>query len=148
MRALLFSLLLGAAVMLTTACGTAPGIRPRAEIPSRLLGHFTDDYGEERTLTPEFWHPARGEPSSIDRWNPAEEWLLLRDSETGRWTRVDWVLLDDPDWSWAFCLTAWDQPSADAALREGEGVADRANPRTGCNGSPFTRMGTTAPRDA
>lgn len=104
------------------------------------MGHFVDDYSEERTVTPDRWTPHRGPALVVERWSVGEQWLLLRHPESALWTRVDWVEFDDSEWRWGFCLTSWDQPSADAALREGAGVADRANPRIGCNGSPFTRM--------
>ncbi|MEK9509302.1 hypothetical protein WI460_13975 [Gemmatimonadota bacterium Y43] len=130
------------AALLSAACGGVAERPVSPELPGPLVGHFVDDYGEERTVSSRRWTPHRGTALVVERWSVGEQWLLLRHPESALWTRVDWVELDDAEWRWAFCLTSWDQPSAAAALREGTGVADRTNPRVGCNGSPFTRMRT------
>lgn len=110
-----------------------------AEPPTEILGDFVDDYGESHTLTATRWSASEAPDIAIEWWVPGEEYFLLR-SDEGLWTRVDWVMLDDPQWAWGFCLASWDQPSPEEAVRVGRGVADRTTPRTGCNGSPFTRM--------
>ena len=57
----------------------------------------------------------------------------------GLWTRIDWVRLGGMEpYTWAFCLTAYDAPTRTAA--EATPAADRATPRTGCTGYPFSRM--------
>ncbi len=126
-----------AGLLLVAACTATP--------PTHILGDFVDDYGTAHTLTATRW-AADGRPEiAIEWWVPGEEYFLTR-SDDGLWTRVDWVMLDDPAWPWGFCITSWDQPSPEEAVRVGRDVADRERPREGCNGSPFTRMGPNGER--
>lgn len=41
-------------------------------------------------------------------------------------------------YTWGYCYSAYNAPSA--AVAETVSVANRAIPRTGCNGYPFSRM--------
>lgn len=47
-------------------------------------------------------------------------------------------LSDLAPYTWAFCLTAYKAPTAESA--RATTAANRATPRTGCNGYPFSRM--------
>lgn len=113
---------------------------PEGRPPAVLLGRFVDDYDEVRSISTTDWAPAEGRPLTIERWVPDQRFLIAHSGDDGPWTRIDWVMLDDPTWRWGFCLTAWGQASADAAEEGGDSVARAENPRVGCNGSPFTRM--------
>jgi hypothetical protein len=42
---------------------------------------------------------------------------------------------------WGFCLTTYDAKTIEEAQTKAK--ADRANPRKGCNGYPFSRMKRT-----
>ncbi len=137
---------LAAVCLLAVASCALAGCAPRTALSPApdLLGAFVDDYGNTFTVTPETWAQ---EPASRSR-------IVRRDGQTiiaqndaanaaayapGKWTRIDWVRLDGmAPYTWAFCLTAYDAPAQAAA--EATPPADRAAPRTGCNGYPFSRM--------
>jgi hypothetical protein len=112
--------------------------------PADLLGTFEDDYGIRYTISPSSWRQGSGIEYHVVAWNPAGRSLIARNDEDnpssgGRWTRIDWVWLEDmAPWTWAYCLTVYDAATRDAA--ESAPAADRASPRTGCNGFPFSRM--------
>lgn len=80
----------------------------------------------------------------IAAWHVDSQYLIARNAATnpsapGLWTRIDWMLLSDmAPYTWAYCLSAYEAPTRDAA--EGARTADRRTPRTGCNGFPFSRM--------
>ncbi len=116
------------------------GARP----PASLLGTFEDDYREPHAITADSWRHGSGTTYLITDWNPESQFLVARNapdnaSERNRWTRIDWVRLEGmPPYDWAFCLSVYDAPTRAAALAAPP--ANRAAPRTGCNGFPFTRM--------
>ena len=99
------------------------------------------------TASPTRSRPRRGRSgraagSASSRWD-GQTLIAQNDSANayapGLWTRIDWVRLDGmAPYTWAFCLTAYDAPTRAAA--EATPPADRATPRTGCNGYPFSRM--------
>lgn len=109
-----------------------------------MLGGFEDDYGIHYTITADAWlqHP-RARYHAV-RWNVEDEYLVARNDSAnqydgGKWTRIDWVRLPGmAPYEWAFCLSAYDATTREAA--EAVTVAQRATPRTGCNGHPFSRM--------
>ena len=52
--------------------------------------------------------------------------------------RIDWVELDSVGFAWAFCYAVYDAPELSGALAAPS--SDRATPRSGCGGFPFSRM--------
>ena len=112
--------------------------------PVELLGDFADDYGGRHHITRDVWQHGRDARYLVVTWRPDSQYLIAQNapdnpSEANRWTRIDWVMLPDTaPYTWAFCLTAYDAPTRAAA--EATAAADRANPRMGCNGFPFSRM--------
>lgn len=131
-------------LVVPTACALA-GCAPRLAThpaPPDLLGAFVDDYNNAYAITPETWTQLPHGRFHVARWD-AETLIARNDSANshapGLWTRIDWVRLDGmAPYTWAFCLTAYESPTqADA---EAAPAADRATPRTGCNGYPFSRM--------
>jgi hypothetical protein len=115
--------------------------------PAFMLGTFRDDYGGTHVVSADWWQQG-GYRDSADRyrivkWSAAGRYLIAQNAATNasasdKWTRIDWVPLDGmAPWTWAFCFTAYDAPTRDAAEAA---TADQANPRTGCNGYPFSRM--------
>ncbi len=128
------------AVCLLTLAGCAP--RATLSPAPDLLGAFVDDYDNAFTITPETWTQDPHGRFHIVRWDGQ---TLIAQNDTanthapGLWTRIDWVRLDGmAPYTWAFCLTAYEAPTRAAA--EATPPADRATPRTGCNGYPFSRM--------
>jgi hypothetical protein len=109
-----------------------------------MLGEFEDDYGSRYTITAGEWLQQPRAKYSIVEWHVEGEYLIAQNdagnpSDGGRWTRIDWLrFADTPPWEWGFCMSAYD--AATAAEAEARRVAERATPRTGCNGHPFSRM--------
>lgn len=109
-----------------------------------MIGSHADDYGSRHAITAHRWTQDSTMRYEIAHWEVAQQFLVARNGEAnpgdeGRWTRIDWLRLPGEDgWAWAFCLSAWDAPTADSATRVA--TADRTVPRTGCGGFPFTRM--------
>ncbi len=112
--------------------------------PAELLGAFHDDYGSRFDISDSvFVHLPRTRYRVVE-WNVAERYLIAQNdagnaSDAGLWTRIDWMpFIGMAPYTWGFCLTAYKAPSSAAA--RATPPADRAAPRTGCNGFPFSRM--------
>ncbi len=77
-------------------------------------------------------------------WHPHAQYLVAQNdasnaSDAGLWTRIDWIALPDmAPYAWGFCLSAYAAPTQVDAERTT--IARRDDPRTGCNGYPFSRM--------
>lgn len=145
-----------------TACNATAEANPCDNAPAFLLGQFEDDYGIEYQISPETWtqfgsvqydtnateNPVyASRPASryqIWKWNSKGQFLIAQNdssngSSPGLWTRIDWMRLPDmAPFEWAFCISAYEEQSAEAA--ENVMIADRTVPKTGCNGHPFSRM--------
>lgn len=112
--------------------------------PAELLGTFTDDYKGQHVVSDTVWQEGTRYRYRIVAWHVRERWLVAENAATnprggGNWTRIDWVPLEGmPPYRWAYCQSAYNAPTRAAA--ESTHVADQANPRTGCNRNPFTRM--------
>lgn len=117
---------------------------PSGSPPAYVLGSFIDDYGGHHTISAAEWKQGNDDRYRIVRWNADARYLIAENSSTGaaslgRWTRIDWVRLDGmPQYTWAFCFSAYQMKTAAAA--ESSMVAKPDTPRSGCNGYPFTRM--------
>ncbi len=115
-----------------------------AEPPSGLLGNFQDDYGIQYAITPSRWQQGTSTAYHIVSWDSASQSVIgtnddANPSAGGKWTRIDWIQLDDmAPYLWAYCLTVYAAASQEEA--EAAEPAQRATPRTGCNGFPFSRM--------
>ena len=129
------------------ACSVArpPDVVPSTVPPPALVvGEFVDDYGSRYTISADEWfhHPAIR--YRIVMWNPARQYAIAQNAPTnlqaaGLWTRIDWMPVSGmPPYEWAFCLSAYEAPSARAA--EATEIARRDQPQIGCNGFPFSRM--------
>lgn len=132
--------------MVLASCATNATTR-RVETttaPADLLGSFTDDYQGTYVITPTLWRHGTRLAYEIVAWHPDSQYLIARNAQTnpregGLWTRIDWMPLDGmPPYTWAYCLSAFKAPTRDSA--QATRVAQRATPRTGCNGFPFSRM--------
>lgn len=113
-------------------------------IPVMLKGKFTDDYGIRYMVTDTVWTQLPNVTYHIISWNLEEEYLLARNdannpSEPGLYTRIDFMRFSNMEpFLWGFCLTTYDARSVEEAEKKAK--ADRANPKKGCNGYPFSRM--------
>jgi hypothetical protein len=116
--------------------------------PAFMLGTFRDDYGGTHVVSADWWQQG-GYRDTADRyrivkWAVSARYLIAENAATnasapGKWTRIDWVPLDESmaPWTWAFCFSAFDAPTREKAAAAS---ANQAAPRTGCNGHPFSRM--------
>lgn len=117
---------------------------PVAQPPALLLGEFTDDYGNGYRITSTTWMQLPHGRLNIRRWHPEEGYLIAQNDSSNSyaprlWTRVDWVELTDmAPWTWAYCLSAYEAPTAAAAASTT--IARSDSLLVGCNGYPFTRM--------
>ena len=119
-------------------------LSPAGTPPAFLLGRFKDDYGGRPLITAARWEQGPGTVYLPVTWEPDSQFVIARNAPDnltapGAWTRIDWMRLEGmPPFTWAYCLSAFDAPTADSARRTR--IADRSAPRTGCNGFPFTRL--------
>jgi hypothetical protein len=115
-----------------------------AQAPRGLLGTWADDYGSRHAVTDSHWSHDGANRYEIIRWDSVGQFAIARNAasnttDAGRFTRIDWMSLEGmAPYVWAFCLSTWDAPTADSALRVA--TARREIPRTGCGGFPFTRL--------
>ncbi|MDA1081495.1 MAG: hypothetical protein O2973_07430 [Gemmatimonadetes bacterium] len=134
----------GASVAATTAAAQVVTPADSVSPPAHLLGRFSDDYGSRYEISRTEWKQGSGARYHILRWNIAERYLIAQNDSAnpgdgGLWTRIDWVELSGmPPYQWAYCYSAYNSPSA--AVADTVSLANRAEPRTGCNGFPFSRM--------
>ena len=119
-------------------------LQARAAAPAALLGEYEDDYGSRHSVRAGEWVQHPRNRFVITHWDTAASYLIARNADSnpedaGRWTRIDWVpLAGMPPYEWAFCFSTWNAPTAEAAAAVR--VANKAAPRTGCAGHPFTRL--------
>jgi len=112
--------------------------------PSLFTGTFTDDYGIKYSINDTLWIQHPRTKFHIIKWNKQEQYLIARNDvqnpgEAGLYTRIDLMQFDNMQpWLWGYCLTVYDAKTDAAA--EAVAIADRKNPRKGCNGYPFSRM--------
>jgi hypothetical protein len=144
------------AALVLAACAPSASPAPSAvqgAPPAWMLGAFEDDYGSRHTISAEGWTQEDYARYHVVRWNAEGEYLVARNdsanpADGGRWTRIDWVPLAGMEpYGWAYCISTWNAATVEEA--EAAATADRATPRTGCGGHPFTRMkapGGTPPR--
>lgn len=135
--------------LLLGACARHAAISgPAGAPPALVVGAFRDDYGSRHVVSASEWRHGTKNVYRIVKWNAAAQYAIARNDSTnagekGRYTRIDWMPLAMAPYTWAFCFTAYDAPSVEAAERTPP--ATRDTPRTGCGGYPFSRM---APADA
>ncbi|GAB3923560.1 hypothetical protein GCM10028827_10350 [Mucilaginibacter myungsuensis] len=114
------------------------------KVPPMVLGNFTDDYGIKYAISDTLWQQLPRTKFHIIRWNVAQQYLIAKNDEAnpgdrGLYTRIDFMHFDGMDpWKWGYCLTAYNAKSDKDA--EAVAAADRANPKKGCGGYPFSRM--------
>ncbi|MEO6819696.1 MAG: hypothetical protein ABI266_10080 [Ginsengibacter sp.] len=113
-------------------------------IPTFLTGQFMDDYGIGYTINDTIWLQLPNVKYHILQCDTSAQYLLARNDERnpgdpGLFTRIDYMHLNDmKPFEWGFCLTVYDAKTMEEAKLKSK--ADRTNPKTGCNGYPFSRM--------
>lgn len=105
---------------------------------------YSDDYGSHYTITATTWIQDSQNTFHIMVWNFDENYLLAKNDssnidEKGKYTRIDFMKFENMEpYTWGYCLTEYSAESIDELLVIAS--ADRENPKTGCNGFPFSRM--------
>lgn len=114
-----------------------------------VIGAFTDDYGNSFRISETLFEQLPHGRFQIAEWHADERFFIAQNgasnpADAGLWTRIDWTPLDGmAPYTWAFCMTAYRAVTREAA--RATPAADRATPRRGCNGHPFSRMKPAAP---
>lgn len=125
------------------ACASTPRSGKADKAEPAVWGEFQDDYGIRYHIDEESWHQVPDAIYHVRKWDHEGMFLIAQNdesnpSEPGLWTRIDWVYLDSSsEYPWAYCLTTYNAASAEEAEAAS---ANREQPRTGCNGFPFSRM--------
>ncbi|MBO6623041.1 MAG: hypothetical protein JJ892_07735 [Balneola sp.] len=113
-------------------------------MPEYLTGSFKDDYNIEYELTEKVFYQKPATRFHILKWNIDEQYFIARSDslnsyDPNLYSRIDWIKFKGMQpFEWGFCLTAYKANTPDSA--EIATVPDRNNPKTGCNGYPFSRM--------
>lgn len=124
---------------LCVSCTSTP-----QKVPDYLVGSFQDDYNIEYELTEKLFFQKPGTRFHILKWNIDDQYFIARNDslnsyDPNLYSRIDWVKFEEMlPFEWGFCLTAYNAATPDSA--EIAAVTDRNNPKTGCNGYPFSRM--------
>jgi hypothetical protein len=133
-----------AALMLTACVGRVAAPLSSGDGRALVVGEFTDDYAGRFSVSDTMWFQRPRNRFRIVEWHENERFLIAQNAADdptapNLWTRIDWMTLDSmPPFTWGFCLTAYRAVSREAARQTA--AANRAAPRSGCNGFPFTRM--------
>lgn len=123
---------------------TANDGAPTGTAPPLVVGTFADDYGSTYQISRTDWRQDTKTRYHIVEWHADSSYVIAQnapanESDGNKWTRIDWMPLSGTaPYTWGYCLSAYDAPSKAAAVATH--VAQRANPRNGCNGFPFSRM--------
>ena len=125
------------------ACASSPKSSNSKKAQPAIWGEFQDDYGIRYHIDEKSWHQVPDAIYHVHKWDFDRMFLIAQNdesnpSEPGLWTRIDWVdLPTSSTYPWAYCLTTYNAASAEEAEAAS---ANREEPRTGCNGFPFSRM--------
>ncbi|RYU95072.1 hypothetical protein [Emticicia agri] len=119
-------------------------LQAQTKAPEMLKGNFMDDYKITYTINDTLWTQKPNAKYHIIKWNEKEQYLIARNDKNnpadgGLYTRIDYMTFENMSpFLWGFCLSAYNAQTE--AQAEAVKIADRANPRKGCNGFPFSRM--------
>ena len=96
------------------------------------------------TITNKEWKHGKSIKYHLIQYNKEGNFFIARNDEAnpsdqGLYTRIDIVYFSNMHpWRWGYCLTAYKATTMQEAIHAVS--ADRANPKKGCNGNPFSRM--------
>jgi hypothetical protein len=110
----------------------------------QFIGNYIDDYGIAYSLSDSMFVQEQKTKYRLVKWNAEEQYFIAQNAATNKsepnlFTRIDYMpFINMAPFTWGFCLTTYNAKSIKAA--EAATAADRANPRKGCGGYPFSRM--------
>lgn len=116
----------------------------KTKLPAFMLGSFTDDYNITYAINDSLWTQNPRTKYHILKIDTAKQYLICKNDhankgDANKYTRIDFITFNNMEpFHWGFCLTAYNAETDKIA--EETAAADRANPRKGCNGYPFSRM--------
>ena len=133
-------------IVIFSQCSSAKRLAANSlkSIDTALLGNFTDDYKIRYSITSTTFTQHPGVKYHLISYNEKEQYFIARNdtgniSDAGLYTRIDIIRFTNMEpWHWGFCLTAYKSTSMEEAMKTA--AADRANPKKGCGGFPFSRM--------
>ena len=114
------------------------------KVPEYLIGNFEDDYGISYSISDSLFEMEDHTKIHILEWNIEEQFFAGQNDSTNiydpfLYSRIDWIEFEDMEnFKWGFCMSAYNEVSLDSAKITK--TVNRAVPRTGCNGHPFSRM--------
>ena len=114
------------------------------DLPKDLVGSFIDDYDIAYTITNDIWIQHPGIQYQIIQYNESGQFIIAQNdknnpTDPNLFTRIDLMRFSGmAPFTWGFCLTDYKAVSFKKAVLSLP--SDRANPRSGCNGFPFSRM--------
>ena len=127
-------------------CHTAKktGAHSLKNIDTMFLGNFTDDYKIKYSISNTSFTQHPGVRYNLISYNEKEQYFIAQNdsaniSDGGLFTRIDIMRFSHMEpWRWGFCLTSYKAATMEEAQKTA--AADRANPKKGCGGYPFSRM--------
>lgn len=128
--------------LLLTACTVIKN--NKQNIPALFIGNFTDDYGIKYNVSDSMFTQLKGIEYRILQWNIKEQYIIAQNgannpTDKNLYTRIDYMQFTNMQpYTWGFCYTQYKAVSKQAAINTA--AADRSNPKTGCNGYPFSRL--------
>ncbi|MDQ7947579.1 MAG: hypothetical protein REI78_02400 [Pedobacter sp.] len=129
-------------ILLNSASAQQP-----VQAPAFAIGNFTDDYQITYSINDTLWIQYPNTKYRILKWNLEKQFLIAQNdagnkTDRHKYTRIDFMSFTGmAPYTWGFCLTAYDADTPEMA--EKKAIADRSNPKKGCNGYPFSRMKKT-----
>jgi hypothetical protein len=116
-------------------------------IPADIKGNFKDDYDIAYTINDSIWIQHPNVKYHLISYDSKGQYFIARNDaknpgEANQYTRIDIMYFQNmAPFHWGFCLTKYNAKSIEEA--KAAASADRANPRKGCGGYPFSRMKKT-----
>lgn len=120
------------------------GSRSLKTIPADLIGDFKDDYDIRYSVSEKLWVQHPNAVYHLLSYDSAGKFFIAKNdsknpSDANLYSRIDIMRFSNMEpWRWGFCLTAYNAKTVEEAIATA--AADRANPRKGCGGYPFSRM--------
>ncbi|MBS1729422.1 MAG: hypothetical protein JSS67_01455 [Bacteroidetes bacterium] len=113
-------------------------------LPEMLNGNFSDDYDIQYTINDTVWLQYPNTKYHILFVDTNAQYILAKNdinnpTDKALYTRIDFMYFQKMSpYTWGYCLSVFNAHSLEEAREKA--AADRSNPRTGCNGYPFSRM--------
>ena len=135
-------------LLLLLGCTQQQSVPPVSPIPTFLIGNFEDDYDVHYSITDSTFSMEDHTLIHVLDWN-VENQFFIGQNDTSNiydpllYSRIDWMIFENMGaYEWGFCMSTYNAATLDSAY---SASANRAQPKTGCNGYPFSRMKAAQP---